>query len=64
MRWFWRLRKEWSKGEQDAAAEAEKSRQNLESVRREVIAPLRTWQDQNHFATIIRDSLQLKNGHV
>lgn len=63
MRWFWKLRRQWRHGEEDARAEVEQSRQNLIETRKEVVNPLRHWQDQNHFATLIKDSLQLKSEH-
>lgn len=63
MRWFWRLRKEWRHHAEEASEEVETSRQNLMETRRDIVAPLHHWQEQNHFATLIKESLQLKNGH-
>ena len=61
MRWFWRLSREWRQREEKARQEAERSRRNLEETRIQA-APLKGYRDVNHFAIIIRDSLQLKNG--
>lgn len=61
MRWFWRLRREWRQREQDARQEVDTSRRELEKSRKRTSA-LEEWREHNHFAVLIKDSLQLKNG--
>ena len=56
-RWPWNLHREWAKRAEDAHAEVQKSQDDLEKARREVMTPAREIRDRNHFAEIIRASL-------
>ena len=57
MRWPWRMQREWKRQAEQAAAEAEHSRRELQWAREEIIAPLSRLQERNHFADLIRASL-------
>ena len=57
MKWLWRLHREWKKRAEEAEAEAQRSREELERTRKQVVTPLAQWRQQNHFASLIRDSL-------
>lgn len=53
---------EAAEGAARATAEAEKSAQRYEAVRRHVVRPLREAAESNQFASLIRRSLTADNG--
>jgi len=57
MKWLWHLHRDWNKRARQAREEVERSRRNLERSREQVVTPLTEWRKNNHFAALIRDSL-------